>query len=124
MFGPLALLAAGRLDPSGPRGVGRPWLAGVVAVAVWFVPMALAQPGGVSIWAAATRAESNGALLSTSVLDHATAGADNIGTFAAYTDGGPRPSRRPRRHRRSRTGPAGRHPDAVHQTAAGQRDGR
>ena len=59
--------------------------AGVAAIAVWFVPMALAQPGGIPVWAGATRAESNGALLSTSVFDHATAGANNVGTFAAYT---------------------------------------
>ena len=59
--------------------------AGAVAVAAWFVPMALAQPGGAPMWVQATRAESRGALVSTSVLDHAVGGAVNLGTFAAYT---------------------------------------
>ena len=84
MFGVLALMALlGSIRRV--REALAAVVAGALAVAVWFVPMALAQPGGISVWAAATRAESNGALLSTSVLDHATAGADNVGTFAAYT---------------------------------------
>jgi hypothetical protein len=54
-------------------------------VAVWFVPMALEQPGGATAWWRATRIESTGAARATSVLDHAAAGATNLGTFAAYT---------------------------------------
>jgi len=60
-------------------------LAGALAVAAWFVPMALSQPGGVSAWAHATRLEAQGAVRATSALDHATGGATNIGTFAGYT---------------------------------------
>ncbi|HEY5109357.1 MAG TPA: hypothetical protein VII96_07080 [Acidimicrobiales bacterium] len=59
--------------------------AGAVALAAWFVPMVLAQPGGISLWAQATRAEGRGALRATSVFDHATGGPVNLGTFAAYT---------------------------------------
>ncbi len=59
--------------------------AGVAAVAIWFVPMALEQPGGAAAWWRATRIESTGAAQATSVLDHASAGATNLGTFAAYT---------------------------------------
>jgi 4-amino-4-deoxy-L-arabinose transferase-like glycosyltransferase len=59
--------------------------AGVAAAAVWFVPMALEQPGGVAAWWRATRIESTGAAHATSVLDHAPGGATNLGTFAAYT---------------------------------------
>lgn len=59
--------------------------AGAAAVAVWFVPMALEQPGGAAAWWRATRVESTGAARATSVLDHAAAGATNLGTFAAYT---------------------------------------
>jgi len=60
-------------------------LAGVGAVAVWFVPMVLAQPGGAPAWFRATRLEALGAIRATSVLDHAPGGATNIGTVAAYT---------------------------------------
>lgn len=64
-------------------------LATVVAAALggalWFVPMAAAQPGGVSAWWRATRLETQGAAQSTSVLDHAAGAATNFGTFAAYT---------------------------------------
>ncbi len=60
-------------------------LAGLAAVAVWLIPMAITQPGGLSAWAHATRIEATGAARATSVLDHAAAGATNIGTFAAYT---------------------------------------
>jgi hypothetical protein len=59
--------------------------AGLSAVGVWLVPMAVTQPGGLSAWVHATRTETTGAARSTSVLDHAAAGATNIGTFAAYT---------------------------------------
>ena len=45
----------------------------------------LAQPGGYPVWSAASRAESRGALSSTSILDHASGGRVNLGTFAAYT---------------------------------------
>jgi hypothetical protein len=54
----------------------------VAAVAVWFVPMILEQPGGFSTWAHATRIEANGAAQATSVLDHAPGGTTNLGTFA------------------------------------------
>jgi hypothetical protein len=47
--------------------------------------MSLSQPGGVTAWLHATRTEATGAARSTSVLDHAAAGAANLGTFAAYT---------------------------------------
>ncbi len=60
-------------------------LAIAVAVAVWFVPMVLTQPGGVSAWARATRLETLGAIRATSVLDHAAGGGTNIGTMAGYT---------------------------------------
>jgi len=59
--------------------------AGVIALAVWFIPMVLAQPGGLGIWTQATRAESQGALRATSILDHAPGGSVNVGTFATYT---------------------------------------
>jgi hypothetical protein len=59
--------------------------AGLAAVAVWLVPMAVTQPGGLGAWVHATRTEATGAARATSVLDHAAAGATNIGTFAAYT---------------------------------------
>ena len=55
--------------------------AGVAAVAVWLVPMALTRPGGLSAWVHATRTEATGTARATSVLDHAAAGATNIGTF-------------------------------------------
>ena len=60
-------------------------LAGVGAVAVWFVPMVLAQPGGAPAWARATRLEALGAIRATSVLDHAPGAGTNLGTVAAYT---------------------------------------
>jgi len=59
--------------------------AGAVALAVWFVPMVLAQPGGLRAWSQATRSESRGAFQVTSILDHASGGSLNVGTFAAYT---------------------------------------
>ena len=59
--------------------------AGLVALAVWAVPMALTQPGGLGTWVKATRAETQGAFRATSVLDHASGGALNFGTFAGYT---------------------------------------
>jgi len=59
--------------------------AGLVGVGLWLVPMAVDQPGGLAAWARATRTEALGAARATSVLDHATAGATNLGTFAAYT---------------------------------------
>jgi len=60
-------------------------LAGLVTVGIWFVPMALEQPGGAGAWLRATRIEASGAAQSTSVLDHAAGGATNLGTFAAFT---------------------------------------
>ncbi len=59
--------------------------AGAAAAAIWFVPMVVAQPGGLSAWTRATRIEATGAARATSVLDHAPAGATNLGTFAAST---------------------------------------
>ncbi|MBV8463421.1 MAG: hypothetical protein JO368_09010 [Acidimicrobiales bacterium] len=59
--------------------------AGAAALALWFVPMALQQPGGAEAWWRATRIEADGAAQATSVFDHAAAGATNLGTFAAYT---------------------------------------
>jgi hypothetical protein len=59
--------------------------AGAVGLAVWMVPMALAQPGGIGAWAHATRVESAGAARATSVFDPGAAGGTNIGTFAGYT---------------------------------------
>ena len=60
-------------------------LAGAASVAVWLIPMALQQPGGLGTWIRATRSEATGAAQSTSILDHAPGGHLNIGTFAAYT---------------------------------------
>jgi hypothetical protein len=59
--------------------------AGVAGAAVWIIPMSLSQPGGISTWVHATRAEADGAARATSVLDHAAAGSANLGTFAAFT---------------------------------------
>ncbi len=58
---------------------------GLAAAAVWLIPMAVDQPGGLGAWVRATRIEATGAARATSVLDHAAAGATNLGTFAAYT---------------------------------------
>ena len=60
-------------------------LSGAAALAVWFVPMVLSQPGGLAAWARATRIETVGAVRATSVLDHAVGGSTNLGTAAAYT---------------------------------------
>ncbi len=60
-------------------------VAGAASVAIWFLPMLGDQPGGLSVWTAATRTEATGAARATSVLDHAAGGATNIGTFAGYT---------------------------------------
>ncbi len=83
-FALLALLAV--------VGATRTWrrlaatlVAGAVSVAVWFVPMASAQPGGVSAWVRATRIEADGAFQVSSVLDHAAQGRTNLGIFAAVT---------------------------------------
>lgn len=59
--------------------------AGAAAVAVWFVPMVLDQPGGWASWVRATRIEATGAVRATSVLTHAPGGPTNLGTFAATT---------------------------------------
>jgi hypothetical protein len=60
-------------------------LAGAASVAVWLIPMAVQQPGGLGTWIRATRTEASGAAQATSILDHAAGGHLNIGTFAAYT---------------------------------------
>ena len=84
MFLPLALVAvAGSVRRV--REVLTAVGLGLVALAAWLVPMALEQPGGITSWARATRAESQGAVDATSVLHHASGGAANLGTFAAYT---------------------------------------
>ena len=70
-------------------------VAGAAAVGVWLIPMSLSQAGGFSAWARATRTEATGAAHATSVLDHAAAGATNLGTFAAYHRGGPGPAGTP-----------------------------
>ena len=77
----LALLGSVRRFSEAVKAV----LVGAVAVAIWFVPMALSQPGGVTAWVRATRLETMGAVQATSILDHAQSGAVNVGTFAAYT---------------------------------------
>ncbi len=59
--------------------------AGAAAVAVWLVPMAFAQPGGLAAWLRATRIETDGAWRGTSYLDNAPAAHENLGLFAAYT---------------------------------------
>jgi hypothetical protein len=84
MFLPLALLAVAGSVRRVREGVVAV-VAGAVAAAAWFVPMALAQPGGVAAWSRATHGEIEGAAGASSVLDHATGGAVNLGTFAAYT---------------------------------------
>ncbi len=77
----LALVGSVRRVTEAVRAV----LVGVAAVALWFVPMALSQPGGIKAWAHATRLEAMGAVQATSILDHAQSGSVNLGTFAAYT---------------------------------------
>jgi hypothetical protein len=59
--------------------------AGAASVAVWMIPMALQQPGGIGTWIRATRTEATGAAQATSILDHAPGGHLNIGTFAGYS---------------------------------------
>jgi hypothetical protein len=59
--------------------------AGAASVAVWMIPMALQQPGGIATWIRATRTEATGAAQATSILDHAPGGHLNLGTFAGYT---------------------------------------
>ncbi|HWD52276.1 MAG TPA: hypothetical protein VG412_07740, partial [Acidimicrobiales bacterium] len=59
--------------------------AGAASVAVWMIPMALQQPGGIGTWIRATRTEATGAAQATSILDHAPGGHLNLGTFAGYT---------------------------------------
>ena len=84
MFLPLALLAVAgsvRRMREALIAVGL----GLAALVAWLVPMALQQPGGISSWARASRAESQGAADATSVLHHAPGSAVNLGTFAAYT---------------------------------------
>jgi hypothetical protein len=84
MFLPLALLAVAgsvRRTREALAAVGL----GLVALAAWLVPMALEQPGGITAWVRASKVESQGAVDATSVLHHASAGAVNLGTFAAYT---------------------------------------
>ena len=83
-FALLALLAvAGSVRRV--REALRAVLAGAAAVALWAVPMALSQPGGLPAWARATRLEALGAVRATSIFDHAPSGAANVGTFAGYT---------------------------------------
>jgi hypothetical protein len=84
MFLPLALIAVA----ASTRGVRRLTMtvgAGVASVAVWFVPMVLEQPGGVRVWLHAWRAESAGAVQTSSIFSTGSGAATNVGTFAAYT---------------------------------------
>ncbi len=84
MFLPLALLAvlgSVRRTREALTAVGL----GLAALAAWVVPMALAQPGGITTWLRASRIESQGAADATSVLEHASGSSVNLGTFAAYT---------------------------------------
>jgi hypothetical protein len=70
------------------RGWGRLAItvgAGAASVAVWMIPMAFQQPGGIGTWIRATRTEATGAAQATSILDHAPGGHLNLGTFAGYT---------------------------------------
>jgi hypothetical protein len=60
-------------------------VAGAASVAVWMIPMALQQPGGIGTWIRATRVEATGAAQATSILDHAPGGHLNLGTFAGYS---------------------------------------
>ena len=69
----------GRIGPPAARGRRSPSAAGAVAVAAWFVPMVLAQPGGLATWSRAARGESEGAARASSVLDHAAGGASTSG---------------------------------------------
>jgi len=75
----LAVAASVRRIREGIIAVG----AFAAAVAVWFLPMALMQPGGISTWVRATRAEATGAAQATSVLVGAPGGAVNLGAAAA-----------------------------------------
>ncbi len=84
MFLPLALLAVAGSVRRVREGVVAV-AAGAVGAAAWFVPMVLAQPGGLTAWSRATHGETEGAVRASSVLDHAAGGAVNLGTFAAYT---------------------------------------
>lgn len=69
-----------------PRHLAACVAAGVAGLAVWMVPLALVQPGGLSAWYRATRLESSGAFHASSLLaaNHG-AGRVNFGTLAAYT---------------------------------------
>lgn len=83
-FGVLALLAvAGSVRRV--REAAKAVVAGAVAIGAWFIPMAITQPGGVSTWMHATQIEARGAVRATSVFDHASGSATNLGTFAGYT---------------------------------------
>lgn len=84
MFLPLAMVAvlgSVRRTREALTAVGL----GLAALITWVVPMALAQPGGLSTWFRASRVETQGAANATSVLQHASGGSVNLGTFAAYT---------------------------------------
>ena len=85
---PMFLLLALVAVLGSTRGIRR-WALTVAAlvgsVAVWFVPMVLAQPGGVTVWLRAWRAESSGAAHTSSVFFTSAGAATNVGTFGAYT---------------------------------------
>ena len=69
-----------------PRHLAACVAAGVAGLAVWVVPLALVQPGGLGAWYRATRLESSGAFHASSLLaaNHG-AGRVNFGTLAAYS---------------------------------------
>ncbi len=83
-FGLLALIAAVASTRSARRALAT-LVVGGACLAAWFVPMVLAQPGGLSAWLTATRTESAGAADATSVFTHAPGAVTNVGTFLATT---------------------------------------
>ena len=83
VFALLALVAVAA-STRGIRRLGLTVVAAVASVAVWFVPMVLAQPGGARVWWHASRAESVGAAQTSSVFSNPAGAATNFGSFAAY----------------------------------------
>jgi hypothetical protein len=60
-------------------------LAGVVSIAVWFVPMVWVQPGHLQAWTHALRAELSSSAHASSVFYSGSAAATNFGVFGAYS---------------------------------------
>jgi hypothetical protein len=62
------------------------FVAGVGAVAVWFVPLVLVQPGGLRAWLHAVHVQASAAAHSSSVFVAPTSGAlTNLGTFGGWS---------------------------------------